>query len=61
MSRFDCEVEGCERGMSYGGEAIYRTSPKGAPFVGRCREHLNEAPDPVVEQIVNVFEDDNAS
>lgn len=28
--------------------AIFRTSPKGTPFKGRCELHLETPPDPVV-------------
>ena len=53
-----CEFPGCNRGLATG-HALYRTSPKGQPFFGRCAEHMGEPVDPGVRLITQVIEDDN--
>jgi len=41
------------------GVTIHRTSPKGAPFQGRCEGCLDHKPDPLVTQVTDVIEDHN--
>jgi hypothetical protein len=45
-----CDHEGCDRGI-HSGHALYRTSPKGTPFVGLCEVHYAGEPDPVARLI----------
>lgn len=56
MSRFKCSFEGCENDPLVNGVAVYRTSPKGGPFVGRCEAHLDEEPDTVLRSVVDVIQ-----
>lgn len=61
MTRFGCSFEGCDVDPATGG-AVYRTSPKGGPFEGRCLRHLSLEQradlDPSVRQIVEAVEGD---
>jgi hypothetical protein len=54
MSRYICTEPGCDKGRS-SGHVLYRTSPKGELFEGRCAEHFGGEVDPVAQ----VIEDDN--
>lgn len=38
--RYTCSEPGCIRGRATG-HALFRTSPKGELFEGKCRDHLN--------------------
>lgn len=49
-SRYTCAKDGCERGVR-SGHALYRTSPKGELFQGRCEEHFDGEPEPVAQMI----------
>ena len=41
MSRFtECAEAGCEKTIEDG--PIFRTSPKGEPFEGKCAEHAGD-------------------
>lgn len=55
-----CEEPGCPHGPATG-HALHRTSPKGEgqTFKGRCSDHMGEAVDPVVADIVGAIEDRN--
>ena len=53
-SSYGCEVAGCERHLEKG-DTIYRTSPMGGPFRGRCLEHLETPPDPEVQDICEII------
>lgn len=55
---FVCEYEGCDFGAMTG-HALYRTSPMGTPFVGRCGLHMGESVDPTTAEIVGAIEDRN--
>lgn len=50
-SSYICEYPGCERHPSRG-DAIFRTSPKGGPFRGRCHEHLDVPLPPDMEDFM---------
>lgn len=50
MSLWQCDYEGCKNGLETG-HALYRTSPKGEPFVGLCSEHYAGPEDPVAAAI----------
>lgn len=56
-----CEVEGCDAFAR--GRAVYRVSPLGELFVGRCYEHLTPdqmvALDPGVLELTQTIEHDN--
>lgn len=39
MSAYVCDHEGCDRGPGTTGDALFRVSPKGGPFVGLCGPH----------------------
>jgi hypothetical protein len=45
-SSFVCTFPGCSVDAQNGG-MVYRTSPKGAPFSGRCPDHLDRVAPPV--------------
>lgn len=47
--RYVCTEPECERGRA-SGHALYRTSPKGELFEGRCAEHYGDS-DPVAQAI----------
>ena len=49
-SVYVCATAGCDR-AARDGWAIYRTSPKGQPFAGKCEEHFPGVPDPIVQAI----------
>jgi hypothetical protein len=40
-NRFGCDFPGCTAHPRFG-DLIVRTSPKGGPFVGRCKRHLGQ-------------------
>lgn len=48
-----CEI--CGKGPAEG-VSVFRTNPKGVTGVWRCREHLETAIDPSVQQAVSVIE-----
>lgn len=48
MRRITCEHEGCEETSP-----LYRTSPKGGPFRGKCPDHYDGQLDPLVQAIAN--------
>lgn len=50
---YTCEHFGCDRHPSKG-DAIFRTSPKGEVFRGRCEEHIGDV-DPTVKGIIDAF------
>lgn len=50
LNRFTCKEKGCERSIA-NGDAIYRTSPKGELFEGKCEEHYGGVSDPIVKAI----------
>ncbi len=50
MSKYVCREPGCDHGTGTG-HALYRTSPKGEPFEGACRDHYEGEPDPIVSLI----------
>lgn len=54
-SRFACEV--CGRGGPGPDQnlTIFRTSPKGGPFRGRCEEHMVTPIDPIVKRISDIL------
>lgn len=52
-----CAEPGCPKTIDRG-DALYRVSPKGTPFVGKCGEHA-KAVDPTVRAITEVFEESN--
>lgn len=59
MARFTCAEEGCSKGAATG-NAIYRTSPKGQPFEGKCLDHYDgPSLDKGVIGVVQAIEDDN--
>lgn len=43
-----CEQKGCVRGPLDTGHALHRISPKGEKFRGKCTEHFEGEPDPIV-------------
>ncbi len=52
MSKYVCREPGCGRGPgNKTGHGLYRTSPKGEPFEGACRDHYDGEPDPIVSAI----------
>lgn len=51
MTVHACSTEGCYRTAFDGG--IYRTSPKGEPFEGKCAEHYPGPIDPLVRDVVD--------
>lgn len=55
MSITECDYEGCGRGRGTG-HALYRTSPKGMPWVGYCEMHMPNPPDPFVAEICGAIE-----
>jgi hypothetical protein len=57
VSDYTCTFPGCIRNPR-DGYAIYRTSPKGEPFAGRCEEHFERA-DPDLVDFVSIIEDEN--
>lgn len=50
---FTCEHFGCNRHPSKG-DTIFRTSPKGEAFRGRCEEHIGDF-DLTVKVITDAF------
>jgi hypothetical protein len=48
--RFTCVEDGCGRGC-YTGHALYRVSPKGELFQGKCEEHYQGPVDPIAQAI----------
>lgn len=57
-SDYVCEFDGCVHGPG-NGHALYRTSPMGEPFKGRCGLHMGEEVDPTVALIAGAIEDHN--
>jgi hypothetical protein len=49
-SRYTCTEPGCRRGRT-SGHALYRTSPKGELFEGRCEEHFDAEVEPIAQMI----------
>ncbi len=62
MAEFKCEIPGCGAQPSKG-DTVYRTSPKGEPWRGRCKPHLDARwpVAPEVQQLVNDLENPNAT
>lgn len=54
-----CQEEDCERGPLTTGDALYRVSPKGQKFIGRCEEHLKGDPDEIVKSVVDAIQSKN--
>ena len=52
--RWGCEEEGCDVHPDRGG-AVYRTSPKGEPWRGRCKAQL-DARWPVAAELQDVVD-----
>lgn len=50
-----CEVPDCDASLSKG-DALFRTSPKGSPFRGRCRAHMTAQIDDEVSDITSIIE-----
>jgi hypothetical protein len=55
-----CEFPGCTHTPATGWP-LFRTSPKGGPFKGRCSDHMGEPVDPVVADIVEAIAADRRS
>ncbi len=55
--KFGCEMPGCQKNPSKG-DTVYRTSPKGTPWRGRCRDHidLRFPVDPMVNEVADIIE-----
>lgn len=49
-SSYTCADEGCDRGVR-SGHALYRVSPKGEDFAGKCEEHFAGEPEPIAQAI----------
>lgn len=55
MSRLtECNVPKCLRGHATG-DTLYRVSPKGEPFEGRCEKHMLRI-DPTVRSVSKALE-----
>lgn len=50
MDRFVCAEDGCEKGRA-SGHALYRVSPKGELFEGKCAEHFGGPLEPITQAI----------
>ncbi len=56
--KYTCEIEGCEAHPA-NGDTVYRTSPKGEPWTGRCKAHLDARwpVAPEVQAVADAFEE----
>jgi len=44
--RWECSEEGCDKSVK-NGDTLYRVSPKGLPFEGKCLEHYAGIANPI--------------